>query len=70
VTKIEKDLVRAIEEKMQKKNVKEGNPAEMFTVTKRSNRDYFAIAKVGQQLFSAQGVDTKSVIKNLIAEMD
>ncbi len=69
MTKIEKDLVKAIEEQMQRKNLKEGNPAEMFTITKRSNRDYFAIAKVGLELFNAHGVDTKTVIKNLILKM-
>lgn len=69
MTKVEKDLVRIIEAKMQRKNIKEGNPAEMFEIIKRSNRDYFATAKIGLELFAANGIDTKTVIKNLIREI-
>ncbi len=69
MTKVEKELIRVVKEKMDRKNIKEGNPQEMYEITKRSNKDYFAKAQIGQMFFTAQGKDLRTVMKNLIKEI-
>jgi len=41
----------------------------MYTIEKRSNKDYFAKAKIGLAYFTAQGKDLRTVMKNLIKEI-
>ena len=68
MTKNEKELVMKITELMMRKGI-EGNPQEFYTITKRSNKNYFAELKVGNRVFAAQGKDSKEVVKNLIKEL-
>ena len=69
MTKNEKALVAKVTELMTRKGV-EGNPTDLYKITKRSNNDYFAELKVGNRVFAAKGKDSKEVIKNLIKEMN
>lgn len=54
---------------MKRKRVTEGDPKEMYKITKRSNRNYFAEARVGQHCYAAQGKDIRDVLKNLTKEL-
>ena len=68
MTKIEKELVSKINELMKRKQV-EGNPTDCYTITKRSNKDYFAELRIGKRIFAAKGKNSKEVFKNLIKEI-
>jgi hypothetical protein len=69
MTKNEKELVAKVTELMARKGI-EGNPSDFYTITKRSNKDYFAELKVGNRVFAAKGTNSKEVCKNLIKEMN
>lgn len=69
MTKIEKELVEVIKAAMKRKKVTEGDPKEMFKITKRSNRDFIGEAKIGNHFYSAQGKELRDVVKNLIKEI-
>lgn len=68
MTKNEKELVIKISTLMKRKGI-EGNPAEFYKITKRSNKDYFVEVRVGNMFFSAKGQDSKEACKNIIKEM-
>lgn len=68
MTKNEKALVAKVTELMTRKGI-EGNPADLYKITKRSNNDYFAELKLGNRVFAAKGKDSKEVVKNLIKEI-
>lgn len=69
VTKNERELITVIETLMKRKRVYEGDPKTMYKVSKRSNKDYFAEARVGDHFFATNGKDKKTAIKNLIKEL-
>lgn len=68
MTKNEKELVAKVTELMERKKI-EGVPKDFYTITKRSNKDFFAEVKVGNRVFTAKGKDSKEVCKNLIKEL-
>lgn len=68
MTKNEKALVAKVTELMTRKGI-EGNPVDLYKITKRSNNDYFAELKLGNRVFAAKGKDSKEVVKNLIKEI-
>lgn len=68
MTKNEKDLVLVISSMLTKRKL-EDNPSDCYTITKRSNKDYFAESKIGNKIFTAKGKDLKETIKNLIKEI-
>lgn len=69
MTKIEKELVEVIKAAMKRKKVTEGDPKEMFSITKRSNRDFVGEAKIGHHFYSSHGKELREAIKNLIKEI-
>lgn len=68
MTKNEKELVNIIEGYMAKKKI-EGDAINCYKIEKRSNKDYFAEANIGNSTFTSKGKDVKDVVKNLIKEI-
>lgn len=58
-----------IQQVMKRKRVSEGDPKDMYKITKRSNKDFFAEARIGDHFFAAQGKDVRDVIKKLIKSL-
>ena len=70
MTRVEKELVEVIKLVMKRKKVTEGDPKEMFKITKRSNRDFFGEIQIGNHFYSAHGKELREVVKNLIKEIE
>ena len=69
MTKNEKELINLIKEVMKRKKIKECDPKEMYTVTKRSNKDFMAEFIIVNRCYTSYGKEKKEVIKNLIKEI-
>jgi hypothetical protein len=68
LTKNEKELIKLLEVIMERKNI-EGDPKDLYTITKRSSKDYYAESIINYSFYSAQGKDIRDVIKKLIKEL-